>query len=85
MGVLVKLSAKIEDNTIQDIAFQAYGGGAMIASMSLLIEKTKGKKIDEALLITPSILSEELLLDSSKIIYPMIAIESIHKMLQNKL
>lgn len=80
-GIVIKLTAKIVNNVIEDIAFKAYGGGAMIASMSLLTEKIKGKTIEQAIKITSTDLSEELKLEPVKLVYPIMAIAVLKKML----
>lgn len=82
-GAVIKLTAKIFNQVIEDIAFKAYGGGAMIASMSLLTEKVKGHSVEEALKITSSNLSEELHLEPVKLVYAIMAVDILKKMLQD--
>lgn len=80
-GTVIKLTAKIVNNVIEDIAFKAYGGVAMIASMSLLTEKIKGQTIEQALKITSTDLSEELKLEPVKFVYSIMAIAILQKIL----
>lgn len=79
-GAVIKVTAKVEDNLIKDIAFKAYGGGAVIASMSLLTEKIKGKSVDFALSVKSSDLSDVLSLEPVKIVYSIMAVDAIQKM-----
>lgn len=85
IGAIVKIDVNIEKNIIKEIAFKAYGGGAMIACMSLLTEKVKGRNIAEALLITPENLSEALSLEPVKLIFAIIAIDTLHSVIDNTL
>ena len=82
-GAVIKLSARVVNNVIVDIAFKAYGGGAMIASMSLLTEKVKGKTVEEALQIKTTDLSDELNLEPVKLVYSIMAVEVLNKMLKS--
>lgn len=80
-GAVIKLTAKVEKNLIKEISFKAYGGGAMIACMSLLTEKIKHKTITQALEITVNDLSEELKLEPVKLIYAIMAVDSVKMLL----
>ena len=82
-GAVIKVTAKVENNTIKDIAFKAYGGGAVIASMSLFTEKIKNQTVEFALSIKSNDLSEELSLEPVKIVYSMMAIDVIHQLFKN--
>lgn len=84
-GAVIKLTARIINNTIEDIAFKAYGGGALIASMSLLTEKVKGGSVEKALEMKSNNLSEELHLEPVKLIYSIMAVEVLKKLLNNNM
>lgn len=79
-GAVIKLVAKVENNIIQNIMFKAYGGGAIIACMSLLTEKVKGKSIEEALLIRSNDLILELKLEPVKMISAILSIDALHQL-----
>lgn len=51
-GDVVKLYLKVEDDTISDIKFKAFGCGACIATASVLTELIKGKTLKEAEKVT---------------------------------
>lgn len=80
-GAVIKLTATINNNIIEDIAFKAYGGGAVIACMSILTEKIKGENVEKALEIKPNDLNEILHLEPIKYIYSILAVDVLHKML----
>lgn len=81
IGAVIKVTAKVENETIKEISFKAYGGGALIACMSILTEKIKNKTITQALEITGNNLSEELNLQPVKLIYAIMAVDSIKNLL----
>lgn len=51
-GDVVKIWLKVENDTISDIKFKAFGCGACIAASSALTEIVKGKSISEAAKVT---------------------------------
>lgn len=51
-GDIMKISIKVEDETIKDIKFKTFGCGAAIATSSMVTEMAKGKTLDEAMKIT---------------------------------
>ena len=51
-GDIMKVSIKVEDETIKDIRFSTYGCVAAIASSDVLCELAKGKSLKEAEEIT---------------------------------
>lgn len=80
-NALIKLTATIKNNTIKNIAFKAHGGLAIIACMSLLTQKVKGKTIEEALTLDYKELSDFLQLEPEKIVYAMMATDLLKKLL----
>ena len=42
-GDIMKMYLKIEDNTIKDVKFKTFGGGAAIATSSIATDMIKGK------------------------------------------
>lgn len=82
-GAVIKMTAKVESNIITDIAFKAYGGGAVIACMSLLTEKIKNQTVEFALNIKSNDLSDELSLEPVKMVYSIMATDAIVKMFKN--
>ncbi|MDD4334215.1 MAG: Fe-S cluster assembly scaffold protein NifU [Desulfotomaculaceae bacterium] len=59
-GDITKIFLKIEDNIIKDIKFKTFGCAAAVASSSMLTEMAKGKTIEEALIITDTMVAKEL-------------------------
>ena len=59
-GDVMKIFIKVKNNVIKDIKFQTYGCIAAIAASDMVCEKVKGKKIEEALKLTPKDIADEL-------------------------
>ncbi len=59
-GPFMVMHVKLDSGRIADISFQTYGCAASIASCSLLTEMVRGKSIEEALAVTPEMLTEAL-------------------------
>jgi nitrogen fixation NifU-like protein len=59
-GDLMKIYLKVADDTIADVKFQTFGCGSAIASSSMVTELVKGKTLDEALLVAPQDVADEL-------------------------
>ena len=76
-GDVMKLQVQVENNTIVDAKFKTFGCGSAIASSSLATEWIKGKKLDDALAITNSDISEELALPPVKIHCSVLAEDAI--------
>ena len=51
-GDIMQMSIKVEDDVIVDAKFKTFGCGAAIAASSIITEKIRGKRIDEALKIS---------------------------------
>jgi nitrogen fixation NifU-like protein len=59
-GDIMELYIKVKDGIIVDAKFQTLGCGAAIATSSMVTEMVKGKKIEEALSISNSMVAEAL-------------------------
>jgi nitrogen fixation NifU-like protein len=77
-GAVITLSILIENGILKDIKFKAYGGCAVIASMSYLTELVKGMRVIDILMIKPEEINYDLKLESINLIYSIMAIECLH-------
>ncbi len=59
-GDMMTFYIKVKDNRLEDVKFQTFGCGAAIAVSSMVSELAKGKTLEEALTITPSLVAQEL-------------------------
>ena len=59
-GDVMKITIKVEDDTIKDIKFLTFGCGAAIAVSSMVTEMAKGKSIEEAKKINKKVVAEAL-------------------------
>jgi nitrogen fixation NifU-like protein len=59
-GDMMTFYIKVKDNRLEDVKFQTFGCGAAIAVSSMVSEMAKGKTLEEALMITPSVVAQEL-------------------------
>ena len=59
-GDIMRISLKIEDNTIIDAKFKTFGCGAAVATSSMATDMVIGKSVDEALTITNKAVVEAL-------------------------
>ena len=59
-GDIMKMYLKIEDDIIQDVKFETFGGGSAIASSSMATEMIKGKPLSEAMQLTNQAVTEAL-------------------------
>lgn len=59
-GDIMKIYLKIENDIIEDVAFETYGCGSAIASSSMATELIKGKPLSEALELTNQAVTEAL-------------------------
>ena len=77
-GDVMKLQLKInDDGTIEDAKFKTFGCGSAIASSSLVTTMVKGKKVEEAIKITNSVIAEELSLPPVKIHCSVLAEDAV--------
>lgn len=59
-GDMMTFYIKVDDNRLTDVKFKTFGCGAAIAVSSMASEMAKGKTIEEAREITPSLVAKEL-------------------------
>ena len=59
-GDMMTFYIKVKDNRLEDVKFQTFGCGAAVAVSSIVSEMAKGKTLEEALKITPSLVAQEL-------------------------
>ena len=59
-GDMMTFYIKVKDNRLEDVKFKTFGCGAAIAVSSMTCEMAKGKTLEEALTITPSLVAKEL-------------------------
>jgi nitrogen fixation NifU-like protein len=59
-GDMMTFYIKVKDNRLEDVKFQTFGCGAAVAVSSMVSEMAKGKTLEEALEITPSLVAQEL-------------------------
>ena len=59
-GDVMKLTIRVENDTIVDVKFKTFGCGAAIATSSMVTEMVKGKNLDEALKISNKSVAEAL-------------------------
>ena len=77
-GDVMRLQLKInDDGIIEDAKFKTFGCGSAIASSSLITMMVKGKKVEEAIEITNSVIAEELSLPPVKIHCSVLAEDAV--------
>lgn len=59
-GDMMAFYIKVDDNRISDVKYKTFGCGAAIAVSSMVSEMAKGKTLEEAKKITPSLVAKEL-------------------------
>jgi nitrogen fixation NifU-like protein len=59
-GDMMTFYIKVKDNRISDVKYKTFGCGAAIAVSSMVSEMAKGKTLEEAKKITPSLVAKEL-------------------------
>ena len=59
-GDMMTFHIKVKDNRLEDVKFRTFGCGAAIAVSSIVSEMAKGKTLEEAAAITPSLVAKEL-------------------------
>jgi nitrogen fixation NifU-like protein len=59
-GDMMTFYIKVKDNRLEDVKFKTFGCGAAIAVSSMTSEMAKGKTLEEAVKITPSLVAKEL-------------------------
>jgi nitrogen fixation NifU-like protein len=59
-GDMMTFYIKVKDKIIEDVKYKTFGCGAAIAVSSMVSDMVKGKTLEEALNITPSMVAKEL-------------------------
>jgi len=59
-GDMMTFYIKVKDNRLEDVKFQTFGCGAAVAVSSMVSEMAKGKTLEEAVKITPSLVAQQL-------------------------
>lgn len=59
-GDIMKIYLKIRDGVIEDVKFETFGCGSVIASSSMATELIKGKPVSEAMALTNKAVAEAL-------------------------
>jgi nitrogen fixation NifU-like protein len=59
-GDMMTFYIKVKDNRLEDVKFMTFGCGAAVAVSSITSEMAKGKTLEEAVKITPSLVAKEL-------------------------
>ena len=59
-GDIMKMYLKIEDDIVQDVKFETFGGGSAIASSSMATELIKGQPVSEVKKLTNKAVAEAL-------------------------
>lgn len=82
LGAVIRLTLQIENDTITQARFKAFGGGAVIASMSWLTEQLKNKTLSEARLIKAQDIVEHFELEPLKTTFAIMSVETLEKALK---
>ena len=83
-GDVMKLQLKIsDDGIIEEAKFKTFGCGSAIASSSLVTTMVKGKKVEEAIKITNSVIAKELSLPPVKIHCSVLAEDAVKAAIEN--
>jgi len=59
-GDMMTFYIKVKDNRIEDVKYKTFGCGAAIAVSSMVSDMVKGKTLEEALAVTPTMVAKEL-------------------------
>ena len=77
-GDILKLQLKVTSRgVIEDVRFKAFGGACTIGTLSLLVEKIKGKTLEEAVKIRPADLAKELALPRIRLYCAQLAMQAL--------
>ena len=83
-GDMMKITIRVNNNTIADIKFQTLGCGAAIATSSILTEMAMGKTLDEAMKITRDAVAQGLDgLPPNKMHCSNLAADGLHKAIED--
>jgi nitrogen fixation NifU-like protein len=59
-GDMMTFYIKVKDNKLEDVKYKTFGCGAAIAVSSMVSDMVKGKTLEEALTVTPTMVAKEL-------------------------
>ena len=59
-GDMMTFYIKVKDNKLEDVKYKTFGCGAAIAVSSMVSDMVKGKTLEEALQVTPTMVAKEL-------------------------
>jgi nitrogen fixation protein NifU and related proteins len=59
-GDMMTFYIKVKDNMLEDVKYKTFGCGAAIAVSSMVSDMVKGKTLEEALKVTPTMVAKEL-------------------------
>jgi nitrogen fixation NifU-like protein len=59
-GDMMTFYIKVKDNRLEDVKYKTFGCGAAIAVSSMVSDMVKGKTLEEALTVTPTMVAKEL-------------------------
>ena len=83
-GDMMKITIRVNNNTITDIKFQTLGCGAAIATSSILTEMAMGKRLGEAMKITRDAVAQGLDgLPPNKMHCSNLAADGLHKAIED--
>ncbi len=83
-GDVMRITIKVEQDRITDIAFKTLGCAAAIATSSITTEMARGKTLDEAMKIEKGAVAEELGgLPPQKMHCSNLAAEGLHKAIED--
>jgi len=83
-GDMMTFYIKVKDDHLEDVKFQTFGCGAAIAVSSIVSEMAKGKTLEEALTITPSLVAQELQgLPKNKFHCSNLGAQALHKAIRD--
>ena len=83
-GDMMTFYIKVKDNRLEDVKYKTFGCGAAIAVSSMVSELAKGKTLEEAMLITPKSVAEELQgLPQNKFHCSNLGAQALHKAIED--
>jgi nitrogen fixation protein NifU and related proteins len=83
-GDMMTFYIKVKDDRLTDIKFQTFGCGAAIAVSSIVSEMAMGKTLDEAMMITNSLVADELGgLPKNKLHCSNLGADALHTAIEN--
>jgi nitrogen fixation NifU-like protein len=84
LGIAIKITVQVENGIIKDVKFKTAGCVTAIASTSILTELVKGSLMEEAVLISPTDISNSLGgIPKEKMHCSILAVKALHKALMD--